>query len=131
MSCEVCPVVPVHLFPSVSFYFNFIFEGTIPSGSLFLHVLRMCQTISLYPARNVLSTAVSSTSSYAPSSVSFSFTLCSNTDTSSAGSALFEKKEPGSDAFVGQLKQIYQNITAFEDKIENKDGMGSYKGYEL
>src|ERR1700722_14133647 len=48
MSCEVCPVVPVCLFPSISFYFNFIFEGTIPSGSLFLHVLQMCQTISLY-----------------------------------------------------------------------------------
>src|ERR1700722_13146691 len=57
-------------FPSVSFYFNFIFEGTIPSGSLFLHALPMCQTIGLYPARNVLSTAVSSTSSYAPSSIS-------------------------------------------------------------
>src|ERR1700722_14133645 len=57
------------------------------------------------PAQSLLSTAsASSTSSYAPSSVSFSFTLCSNTDTSSAGSALFEKKEPGSDAFAGQLK---------------------------
>jgi protein SMG6 len=79
------------------------------------------------PTQSLLSTASAlSTLSYAPSSVSFSFTLCSNTDTSSTGSALFEKKEPGSDAFAGQLKRIYQNITALEGKIGNEDGMGSH-----
>ena len=65
--------------------------------------------------------SASSTSSYAPSSLSSSFTLSSNTDTSSASSALFEKKEPGNDAFAGQLKRIYRNITALESKIANED----------
>lgn len=60
--------------------------------------------------------SASSTSSYAQSN----FTLSSTTDGSSAGSALFEKKE-APDTFSGQLKRIYRTITALEVKISNGD----------
>ncbi|EIW73927.1 hypothetical protein CONPUDRAFT_160557 [Coniophora puteana RWD-64-598 SS2] len=69
----------------------------------------------------------SSTSSYAHSMASSSFTLSSGaTDNSSASSAVFDvhgkpKDDAGNNAFAVQLKKLYRNISALESKILNKD----------
>lgn len=68
--------------------------------------------------------SASSTSSYAHSSLSSSFTLSSNTtDDSSANSALFERerKETGNNAFAVELKRLYRGITCLEGKISQQD----------
>lgn len=69
--------------------------------------------------------SASSTSSYAHSLASSSFTLSSGTtDNSSASSALFEGKpreEPGNNAFAVQLKKLYRSISALESKILAED----------
>ena len=67
--------------------------------------------------------STSSASEYAQSSLSSNFTLSSNTDTSSASSALFERerKEPGNNAFAGELKKLYRSITTLEGKIAQED----------
>ncbi|KAF8559498.1 hypothetical protein OG21DRAFT_1594361 [Imleria badia] len=69
--------------------------------------------------------SASSTSSYAHSIASSSFTLSSGTtDNSSASSALFEGKpheEPGNNAFAVQLKKLYRSISALEAKILSED----------
>ncbi|KAJ8463961.1 hypothetical protein ONZ45_g17401 [Pleurotus djamor] len=67
--------------------------------------------------------SASSTSSYAPSVVSSSFTLSSDTTGgSSASSALFDTRskpesESGSNKFALQLKNLYRTITRIEAKI--------------
>ncbi|KAF9232140.1 hypothetical protein BU15DRAFT_81571 [Melanogaster broomeanus] len=69
--------------------------------------------------------SASSTSSYAHSMTSSSFTLSSGTtDNSSASSALFEGKpreDPGKNAFADQLKKLYRSISSLESKIINED----------
>ncbi|KIJ69496.1 hypothetical protein HYDPIDRAFT_79483 [Hydnomerulius pinastri MD-312] len=69
--------------------------------------------------------SASSTSSYAHSMTSSSFTLSSGTtDNSSASSALFEGKpreDPGNNAFAVQLKKLYRNISSLESKILSED----------
>lgn len=69
--------------------------------------------------------SASSTSSYAPSLASSSFTLSSGTtDGSSASSALFDRKpseDPGNNAFAVQLKKLYRGISALETRILNED----------
>ena len=69
--------------------------------------------------------SASSTSSYAHSVASSSFTLSSGTtDNSSASSALFEGKpreETGNNAFAVQLKKLYRSISALESKILSED----------
>lgn len=69
--------------------------------------------------------SASSTSSYAHSMASSSFTLSSGTtDNSSASSALFDGKpreEPGNNAFAVQLKKLYRSISALESKIIAED----------
>jgi protein SMG6 len=68
--------------------------------------------------------SASSTSSYAQSSLSSTFTLSSNTtDDSSANSALFERerKETGNNAFAVELKRLYRGITCLEGKITQQD----------
>jgi protein SMG6 len=69
--------------------------------------------------------SASSTSSYAHSLASSSFTLSSGTtDNSSASSALFDGKpreEPGNNAFAVQLKRLYRSISALESKILSED----------
>ncbi|KAF5365760.1 hypothetical protein D9758_003172 [Tetrapyrgos nigripes] len=69
--------------------------------------------------------SASSTSSYAPSQASSSFTLSSNTDGSSASSALFEHSRPSDEApgnmFAQQLKKLYRSITNLEAKIKQED----------
>ncbi len=64
--------------------------------------------------------SASSTSSYAHSQVSSTFTLSSNTmGGSSASSAVFDRptEEPGNNAFAVQLKRLYRGILALEGKI--------------
>ncbi|KAF9228014.1 hypothetical protein BS17DRAFT_747074 [Gyrodon lividus] len=69
--------------------------------------------------------SASSTSSYAHSMTSSSFTLSSGTtDNSSASSALFEGKpreDPSKNAFADQLKKLYRSISTLESKILNED----------
>ncbi|EIW85261.1 hypothetical protein CONPUDRAFT_141912 [Coniophora puteana RWD-64-598 SS2] len=71
--------------------------------------------------------SASSTSSYAHSMASSSFTLSSGTtDNSSASSAVFDvhgkpKDDAGNNAFAVQLKKLYRNISALESKILNED----------
>ncbi|KAF8448043.1 hypothetical protein L210DRAFT_3441767 [Boletus edulis BED1] len=69
--------------------------------------------------------SASSTSSYAHSIASSSFTLSSGTtDNSSASSALFDtrpREEPGNNAFAVQLKKLYRSISALELKILTAD----------
>ena len=70
--------------------------------------------------------SASSTSSYANSIASSNFTLSSNTDDSSASSALFERQgkpseEPGNNVFAIQLKKIYRTISSLEDKVKQQD----------
>ncbi|KZP20887.1 hypothetical protein FIBSPDRAFT_861344 [Athelia psychrophila] len=68
--------------------------------------------------------SASSTSSYAPSLASSSFTLSSGTTESSAGSALFDRKpseEPGNNAFAVQLKKLYRGISSLETRILTED----------
>jgi protein SMG6 len=70
--------------------------------------------------------SASSTSSYANSVTSSNFTLSSNTDDSSASSALFERQgkpneESGNNIFAVQLKRLYRTITTLEDKIKQED----------
>lgn len=70
--------------------------------------------------------SASSTSSYAPSMTSSSFTLSSGTtDNSSASSALFEgrppREDPANNAFAIQLKKLYRTISTLESKILNED----------
>lgn len=76
------------------------------------------------PSGDVVS--ASSTSSYAPSMTSSSFTLSSGTtDNSSASSALFEgrppREDPANNAFAIQLKKLYRTISNLETKILNED----------
>ncbi|KAF7964900.1 hypothetical protein HWV62_1777, partial [Athelia sp. TMB] len=67
----------------------------------------------------------SSTSSYAHSIASLSFTLSSGTTESSASSALFERRpseETGnSNVFAVQLKKLYRGISSLETRILNED----------
>ncbi|KAF7964541.1 hypothetical protein HWV62_5931, partial [Athelia sp. TMB] len=69
--------------------------------------------------------SASSTSSYAHSIASSSFTLSSGTTESSASSALFERRpseETGnSNAFAVQLKKLYRGISSLETRILNED----------
>jgi protein SMG6 len=71
--------------------------------------------------------SASSTSSYANSVSSSNFTLSSNTDDSSASSALFERQSsrPNEDlannVFAVQLKKLYRTICALEDKVKQQD----------
>jgi hypothetical protein len=71
--------------------------------------------------------SASSTSSYANSMASSSFTLSSTTDGSSASSALFDRKShPGGDdrstnVFAIQLKKLYRAITDLETKVKQED----------
>ena len=70
--------------------------------------------------------SASSTSSYAHSIASSSFTLSSNTtDNSSASSVLFDRKpttdESSNNAFAIQLKKLYRGIASLETKILNED----------
>ena len=70
--------------------------------------------------------SASSTSSYANSVSSSSFTLSSNTDDSSASSALFEQQgrpneESGTNIFAVQLKRLYRTISTLEDKVKQED----------
>ncbi|TFK42921.1 hypothetical protein BDQ12DRAFT_299349 [Crucibulum laeve] len=72
--------------------------------------------------------SASSTSSYAPSIASSSFTLSSTTDGSSASSALFDgrpgnQEESSNNVFSVQLKKLYRNITALETKIKTEDSI--------
>jgi hypothetical protein len=66
--------------------------------------------------------SASSTSSYAHSQAS-TFTLSSNTDGSSASSAVFDRpnEEHGNNAFAVQLKRLYRDISALETKILKED----------
>lgn len=71
--------------------------------------------------------SASSTSSYAPSQTSSTFTLSSTTDGSSASSALFDNQgKPNEDqgtsnVFALQLKKLYRAITNLEAKIKQED----------
>ncbi|KAJ7063093.1 hypothetical protein C8F01DRAFT_1209464 [Mycena amicta] len=71
--------------------------------------------------------SASSTSSYAASMASSTFTLSSTTDGSSASSALFDRKsnpngdERGTNVFAIQLKKLYRAITDLETKIKQED----------
>lgn len=71
--------------------------------------------------------SAASTSSYAPSMTSSSFTLSSGTtDNSSASSALFDgvrppREDPANNAFAIQLKKLYRSISTLESKIRNED----------
>ncbi|EPQ58457.1 hypothetical protein GLOTRDRAFT_72892 [Gloeophyllum trabeum ATCC 11539] len=73
--------------------------------------------------------SASSTSSYAHSLASSSFTLSSSTtDGSSTGSALFDQGKPSQEssgsnntAFSQQLKKLYRAIAALEDRILHED----------
>jgi hypothetical protein len=69
--------------------------------------------------------SASSTSSHA-NSASSSITLSSNTDDSSASSAVFDNQrkpaaEAGTNAFAVQLKRLYRTISALEDKVKQHD----------
>ncbi|KAF8162971.1 hypothetical protein B0H34DRAFT_744517 [Crassisporium funariophilum] len=69
--------------------------------------------------------SASSTSSYAASISSSTFTLSSTTDGSSASSALFDgrpnQEESGNNVFSIQLKKLYRAITNLETKIKQED----------
>jgi protein SMG6 len=70
--------------------------------------------------------SASSTSSYANSVTSSNFTLSSNTDDSSASSALFDRQGkpnegPGTNIFAGQLKKLYRTISTLEEKVKQED----------
>jgi hypothetical protein len=73
--------------------------------------------------------SASSTSSYANSVSSSSFTLSSTTDGSSASSALFDRNgasgsrgdEGGNNVFSIQLKKLYRAITNLETKVKLED----------
>ncbi|KAF9036720.1 hypothetical protein BJ165DRAFT_602423 [Panaeolus papilionaceus] len=72
--------------------------------------------------------SASSTSSYAASVASSSFTLSSTTDGSSASSALFDQRpgqtdESSNNAFSLQLKKLYRGITTLEAKVQKEDAM--------
>lgn len=69
--------------------------------------------------------SASSTSSYAHSITSSSFTLNSTTDGSSASSALFDqqpREHTTSSAFAQQLKKLYRSISNLETKLLREDG---------
>ncbi|RXW24170.1 hypothetical protein EST38_g1674 [Candolleomyces aberdarensis] len=71
--------------------------------------------------------SASSTSSYAASVASSTFTLSSTTDGSSASSALFDGRpsqgteDSGNNVFSKQLKRLYRTITELETKVKNED----------
>ncbi|KAF7981504.1 hypothetical protein HWV62_33059 [Athelia sp. TMB] len=69
--------------------------------------------------------SASSTSSYAHSIASSSFTLSSGTTESSASSAVFERRPSegtgNSNAFAVQLKKLYRGISSLETRILNED----------
>ncbi|KAL0572625.1 hypothetical protein V5O48_009328 [Marasmius crinis-equi] len=69
--------------------------------------------------------SASSTSSYAASQVSSTFTLSSTTDGSSASSALFDRsdrtQDSGTNVFALQLKKLYREITSMEMKIQKEE----------
>ncbi|KAG7092251.1 hypothetical protein E1B28_008616 [Marasmius oreades] len=71
--------------------------------------------------------SASSTSSYAASQVSSTFTLSSTTDGSSVPSALFDRQDKpheessGTNAFAQQLKRLYRTITILETKVQKED----------
>ncbi|KIK59672.1 hypothetical protein GYMLUDRAFT_651182 [Collybiopsis luxurians FD-317 M1] len=72
--------------------------------------------------------SASSTSSYAASQISSTFTLSSTTDGSSASSAIFDQSRPNTSSedgstnvFANQLKRLYRNITSLETKIKDED----------
>ncbi|KAK1222785.1 hypothetical protein PQX77_014353 [Marasmius sp. AFHP31] len=71
--------------------------------------------------------SASSTSSYAASQVSSTFTLSSTTDGSSASSALFDRgdkphdESSGTNVFALQLKKLYRAITSMEMKIQKEE----------
>ncbi|KAK7023722.1 PINc domain-containing protein [Favolaschia claudopus] len=70
--------------------------------------------------------SASSTSSYANSMASSTFTLSSTTDGSSASSALFDRKSNPADngstnVFALQLKKLYRAITDLETKVKQED----------
>jgi protein SMG6 len=73
--------------------------------------------------------SASSTSSYAASISSSTFTLSSTTDGSSASSALFDGRpgqgteDSGNNVFSLQLKKLYRNISSLENKIKQEDSM--------
>ncbi|KAF8964027.1 hypothetical protein BDZ97DRAFT_1904591 [Flammula alnicola] len=75
--------------------------------------------------------SASSTSSYAASISSSTFTLSSTTDGSSASSALFDGRpnqgqgteDSGNNVFSVQLKKLYRAITNLETKIKQEDAM--------
>jgi len=73
--------------------------------------------------------SASSTSSYAASISSSTFTLSSTTDGSSASSALFDGRpgqgteDSGNNVFSVQLKRLYRNISSLENKIKQEDSM--------
>lgn len=73
--------------------------------------------------------SASSTSSYAASISSSTFTLSSTTDGSSASSALFDgrpgqgNEDSGNNVFSVQLKKLYRNISSLENKIKQEDSM--------
>ena len=69
--------------------------------------------------------SASSTSSYAHSITSSSFTLNSTTDGSSASSALFDeqpREHQNSSAFAAQLKKLYRQISSLEARLLKEDG---------
>ena len=69
--------------------------------------------------------SASSTSSYAHSITSSSFTLNSTTDGSSASSALFDdqpREHASSSAFAQQLKKLYRGISNLESRLLREDG---------
>lgn len=69
--------------------------------------------------------SASSTSSYAHSITSSSFTLNSTTDGSSASSALFDeqpREHQNSSAFAAQLKKLYRQISSLESRLMKEDG---------
>ncbi|KAJ7109155.1 hypothetical protein C8R44DRAFT_277493 [Mycena epipterygia] len=71
--------------------------------------------------------SASSTSSYANSMASSTFTLSSTTDGSSASSALFDRRshpngdDRGTNVFALQLKKLYRAITDLETKVKQED----------
>ncbi|KAJ6546460.1 hypothetical protein DFH09DRAFT_1171098 [Mycena vulgaris] len=71
--------------------------------------------------------SASSTSSYANSMASSTFTLSSTTDGSSASSALFDRRshpagdDRGTNVFAIQLKKLYRAITDLETKVKQED----------
>ncbi|KAK7043684.1 hypothetical protein VNI00_008295 [Paramarasmius palmivorus] len=71
--------------------------------------------------------SASSTSSYAASQISSTFTLSSNTDGSSTSSALFDQQgKPhdegsGTNIFAVQLKKLYRLITTLELKVQKEE----------